>query len=434
MMIRKVRQRGPAVAALVAMLVAPVAPAVADEPSAATQPRALEPDAPLPDIAVAVDLGARNYDRAQEDRHQDEVDQFVKELELITDPDKQARLEAIAHPIITAAARLGPRQVRVDRGGSDGPGLTWTFRIIDSDGINAFSAWGGNIFVTRGMLEFCRSDHELAGILAHEVAHTLYRHLRQQIKRQQQLQPWQLLAIGLGLALGEPGGALLMTQLATMGILNQHSVDAEEEADRAAVYYTYRAGYNPVGLVTVFERLYRWEMSRPGPEELGVFKTHPWSEDRAETMLAQIRALGLPINRRAVIDGATARVATAQDDLDGKLADEPPIPDDTAALLLGKVRIMLVGEVEDETAVDRAQRLAEQINEALEANLTARWLRLERADDDYVVLGQVDGRPVTLLTITAADAALAQAALDEHAKRVYQRLLVQWRQDEFLHG
>jgi len=398
----------------------------------AVQPKVLKPDAVLPERPLDVDLGERAYDLSEEQGNAKEVVAFyAKEVGLLNDPVQQARIETIGHRIITAAQAVGPTQVRLDRKDGEKPEAdpppTYTFRVLDTEEINAFSAWGGNIYITRGMLEFCQSDDEIAGILGHEVAHTTYHHLRDQVRKIQRYNTQEILALIAAAFMGvNVGHVAAMVQYVHLALLNGHSVEAEAQADYAGCFYAYRAGYDPVGMITTFERLHRLYQSRPHVKDLGAFQTHPWSDQRAESLEEQIRALGLPIDRRKVTNAMTAAVR------------EVPETDEQAAhaeLLLGDTPLARLATLDDEqTAADRAADAALAINKALNLGLRARDLRLVHQDDHWQIKAIVKLKTLDLVSLHEADAALSSTPTEEYAKLVHRRFLARCREEELNRG
>ena len=392
---------------------APAAPAAA----AGGGPQVLRPDAKLPDRKVDVNLGERRYSQKEDEKGAKEVLAFyAKESRLVQDPRLQARVEGMLHVIITAAAQLGPKQVCTD---AATPELTFTIRVLESKEINAFSAWGGNIFLTRAMVEFCQSDDELAGVIAHEVAHTMYHHLHDQAARMRRYQTQQILAMiaasFMGINVADAG---IMAQYVYLALFNGHSVTDEAQSDWAGCFYAYRAGYNPVGMITTFERLHRYMMSQPVPTDMGAFQTHPWSDQRARTLEAQIRALGLTIDRSDVTQGLTAmvRVDAAQRDVAVLYLDDSP--------LFG------VAAAGDSDSASRAARLAVALNRALALGVRAGSLSLRETDGEWRIVGLARLKPVDLITLTPADAQIAGQPLATLAQSVFNRIQARCRQAE----
>jgi beta-barrel assembly-enhancing protease len=174
--------------------------------------------------------------------------------------------------------------------------LPWTFGVIDTETINAFAMPGGSVFVSSGLLKRLNSESELAGVLAHEIAHVLKRH---QLNAIQSNAGGNLLS-SLGKeaasqAIGRRGGDAygLKTQLATAGVeavkngvfLRPLDRSMEYEADRLGVVIAARAGYDPYGLVAVLQMLQSVKDEDAG---ISMFKTHPSPSDR----IAELEKMG----------------------------------------------------------------------------------------------------------------------------------------------
>lgn len=160
--------------------------------------------------------------------------------------------------------------------------LPWRFGVLDSDGINAFAAPGGYVFVTRGLLLRMRSEAELAGVLAHEIAHVLKRHHLQAIQKNART---GLLADLASLAADNSQHAALAdkaigagTELYARGL----DKDDEFEADRMGVVIAARAGYDPYGLPAVLQTLDA--MNVQDSNLALMFKTHPTPQKRLELL------------------------------------------------------------------------------------------------------------------------------------------------------
>jgi predicted Zn-dependent protease len=164
------------------------------------------------------------------------------------------------------------------------PDLPWQFGVLDAPQINAFAAPGGYIFVTRGLLERMRSEAELAGVLAHEIAHVLQKHHLKAIQKSGQVG----VATGvLSLAI-QDRNSLARDKLIAFGTeMYSRGLDRtdELEADRLGVVIAARAGYDPYGLPAVLLML-----QAMNPEDSGLalmFKTHPQPADRLEAIEKQ---------------------------------------------------------------------------------------------------------------------------------------------------
>ncbi|MEA3454546.1 MAG: M48 family metalloprotease, partial [Candidatus Caldatribacteriota bacterium] len=176
-------------------------------------------------------------------------------------------------------------------------GMNYHFKILNVDGPNAFSIPGGYIYVTYDLFDYIQSDDELAGILAHEIAHVIHNHALKQTRDNTKFTLLTILAV---LLTGEPDVGVL-GKLTTITLLNQYSREYEEEADLTAIDLLIKTGYNPVGFLTFLERLYTREMFKP-EVNLGIFQTHPETENRVNYVKDKLKERGIDIDRRATTD------------------------------------------------------------------------------------------------------------------------------------
>jgi len=176
-------------------------------------------------------------------------------------------------------------------------GMKYHFKILKKEGPNAFSIPGGYVYVTYDLFDYIQSDDELAGILAHEIAHVIHNHA---LKQTRDNTKYTLLTILAVLLTGEPDVGVL-GKLTTITLLNQYSREYEEEADLTAIDLLIKTGYNPVGFLTFLERLYAREMFKP-EVNLGIFQTHPETENRINYVKDMLIEKGIDIDRRATTD------------------------------------------------------------------------------------------------------------------------------------
>lgn len=162
---------------------------------------------------------------------------------------------------------------------SQRPGLPWRFGVLASDAVNAFAAPGGYIFITRGLLQNMRNEDELAGVLAHEIAHVTQQHHLKALQNDASLELGgkalsQVVNVG-----GLEGEALSLVARGTKTLYSRGLDQNDEfEADRAAVVLAARAGYDPYGLPAVLQTL---ASINPGSSGLALLlKTHPRPADR----------------------------------------------------------------------------------------------------------------------------------------------------------
>jgi len=175
--------------------------------------------------------------------------------------------------------------------------MKFHFKILKKEGPNAFSIPGGYVYVTYDLFDYIQSDAELAGILAHEIAHIVHNHA---LKQTRDNTKYTLLTILAVLLTGEPDVGVL-GKLTTITLLNQYSREYEEEADLTAIDLLIKTGYNPVGFLTFLERLYVREMFRP-EVDLGIFQTHPDTENRINYVRDKLMEREIDIDRRVTTD------------------------------------------------------------------------------------------------------------------------------------
>lgn len=239
------------------------------------------------DLGRILDLGKKAVEVGQK------VQEATKEY---TVEEEIALGEGIASGFL-GATRLHPDerlQRYVNRLGrwlalqAERPDLPWSFGVIDTDTINAFAMPGGTVVVSHGLVMRLTSESELAGVLAHEIAHVVKRH---QLSAIQSDAGWSAAATGAKAyaadRIGRSGDAMgLKTQLANAGVdivkdglfLRPLDRGMEYEADRMGVVIATRAGYDPYGLVAALTML-----AQVKPEESGasiMFSTHPAPADR----------------------------------------------------------------------------------------------------------------------------------------------------------
>lgn len=160
--------------------------------------------------------------------------------------------------------------------------LPWKFHIVADPEVNAFNIPGGHVYVNTGLIGAADNVAEFSGVMAHEIAHGVSRHGTEQLSRAYGL---QILA---GVALGQnpPVYQQILAQIVGTGALARYSRGAESEADRLGVHYMAGAGYDPLGMATMFQELLQQRKSRPSELEQ-FFSTHPLTEDRIKAVRAE---------------------------------------------------------------------------------------------------------------------------------------------------
>src|SRR5437899_8162883 len=129
--------------------------------------------------------------------------------------------------VLERVTRIG----KIVAAASDRPGLPYTFKVLDLEISNALSLPGGFIYVTRGLLSFVRSDHELAAVLAHEIAHAAHRHQLVMIRRSNEATFWTLLVAIISRDAAITAGA----RLVSVSLLSGYSRELARDADLSAI-------------------------------------------------------------------------------------------------------------------------------------------------------------------------------------------------------
>lgn len=191
--------------------------------------------------------------------------------------------------VVERVSRIGAAVAAV----SHRPRLPYTFKVVVLDEPNAVALPGGFIYVTTGMLGFVRSDHELAAILAHEVAHAALGHGLEMMRRANQA---AFVTILVAIFARDPVLAQ-GAQIVSGGLLSGYARDLERDADLASIDYLTRTPYSPVAVLTVLERLLRLEQLSPRRDP-GAFADHPRTSERVQYVVAELRARRIPLLRR----------------------------------------------------------------------------------------------------------------------------------------
>ena len=202
--------------------------------------------------------------------------------QLANEVERQAKI--VDDPIIGEYVnRVGQNLVR----NSDAK-VPFTIKVLDSEEVNAFALPGGYFFVNSGLILRADSESELAGVMAHEIAHVAARHGTRQATRGELINiatipllfmgGWAGYAVRQGASLAIPMGFLAFTR------------GMEREADYQGVQYMYKAGYDPTSFVDFFEKIQTMEKKKPG-SVAKVFSTHPMTDDRIAASQQEIQKI-----------------------------------------------------------------------------------------------------------------------------------------------
>jgi len=237
----------------------------------------------------------------------------------------ESQVKLVNDPVVTEYVnRIGQNLVR----NSDAQ-VPFTIKVIDSDVVNAMALPGGFFYVNSGLILAADEEAEVAGVMAHEIAHVAACHAAREQTRASLIQmasiPFIFVGGGIGYAGYEAAGIGGM-----FGIL-KFSRGFEAEADYLGIEYMYRAGYDPSAFVSFFEKIQAMEKKKPGTLAKA-FDTHPQNQDRIEKSQEEIRTI-LPAKAQYVVttsefDEVKARLGAIENKhkvLDQKDANKPSL-------------------------------------------------------------------------------------------------------------
>ena len=183
--------------------------------------------------------------------------------------------------------------------------------VIRANSLNAFAVPGGYVFVHSGLLLGLEHEAELAGVLAHEMAHVTQRHIASRIEKGQKVQLLSLLGLVAGIAAGgDTGSALLFGSVAAgQSAMLDYSRQDEREADQIGLIFLTKGGYNPSGMIGGFEKISakHWHSGHSIPAYLS---THPNVDERIIYLRGRVKNLPANIQNRPYEDKKFRRIQT----------------------------------------------------------------------------------------------------------------------------
>lgn len=227
--------------------------------------------------------------------------QYAQEIE--------STIKLVQDPVVNEYVnRVGQNLVR----NSDAK-VPFTIKVIDSDEINAMALPGGFFYVNSGLILAADEEAELAGVMAHEIAHVAARHAMRQMTRSNLAQIASVPLIFVG---GWAGyGAYQAANIGIPTTFMKFSRSFEAEADYLGVQYMYKAGYDPHSFISFFEKIQTKEKKKPGTLAK-VFSDHPQTPDRIDKSKDEIEKI-LPARDQYIVstsefDDVKARLAALE--------------------------------------------------------------------------------------------------------------------------
>jgi len=316
------------------------------------------------------------------------AEQVEKQEKLSTNQEMIQRVQRIADELTAIANRT---EVRVPWGDKRVNPFTYTVKVLQGNDVNAFSLPGGFIYVYEGLVKGAESDDELAGVIAHEIAHVSMRHLHTLQREYNKLNlitiPLVLVTILAGSGSQDLGNVATGAGLLGQALGSGWSQQAEMAADCGAFQFLRLSSYNPVGLLTFMERLAFQE--RLGPSyEWGIYRTHPPSPARAHAIAELLRGASVPIRRSLVASSMRASIK--------------PGDSGTVDVYFGN---QLIHGFAGDDALPRAERAVESLNEFFDS--VPALFEISVRDGTFV------GRGAELFSVTEDDAAQVKKKREE---------------------
>jgi beta-barrel assembly-enhancing protease len=201
----------------------------------------------------------------------------------------------IQDPVVTEYVnRVGQNLVR----NSDAK-VPFTIKVVDSDDINAFALPGGFFYVNSGLILAADDEAELAGVMAHEIAHVAARHATREMTRANYVSMASIPLIFVN-SWGIYEAANAAMSLALPLTFMKFTRSFEAEADYLGLQYMYKAGYDPQAFIAFFEKIKAQEKQKPG-SLAKAFATHPQTPDRIEKSQEEIREI-LPARPEYIVN------------------------------------------------------------------------------------------------------------------------------------
>jgi predicted Zn-dependent protease len=221
----------------------------------------------------------------------------------------ESTVKLIQDPVITEYVnRVGQNLVR----NSDSQ-VPFTIKVIDADDINAFALPGGFFYVNSGLILAADEEAELAGVMAHEIAHVAACHAARENTRGNLLNMASIPLIFVGGGIGYAGYEA--AGLALPVTFMKFSRNFESEADYLGLQYMYKSGYDPQAFISFFEKVQAQEKKKPGTLSKA-FASHPQTPDRIEKSQEEIAKI-LPARQEYTVttsefDDVKARLAAIE--------------------------------------------------------------------------------------------------------------------------
>jgi predicted Zn-dependent protease len=197
--------------------------------------------------------------------------QVAQQYRFVNDPAMHSYIQAMGDRIVAQTPLAG---------------RPFEFEIIDDPSVNAFSIPGGHVYINSGLIGQANQADMLAGVMAHEISHVVARHVLKQIEQQNEIN-----TVG-SILLGQNPNALtqIVAQIVAGGAMARFSRADEKEADDLGLQYMAAAGYNPHGMLDMFQKLLA-EENGGNSAVSRFFADHPGTQDRINDISGRIQRM-----------------------------------------------------------------------------------------------------------------------------------------------
>lgn len=313
--------------------------------------------------------------------------QLDQQVTFLEDTTVNERVNRIGQALAKIANDV---EINANYGSSNIVHFDYTFKVIDDNDVNAFSLPGGYIYVNSGLMDIVESDDELAGALAHEIAHSCHHHGMQLVRKQLSINKIVALVTLVGLLANVKGqdlhNLLYGAQLLKTAKMSGHTMQAEKDADRTAIAYLARSKYNPAGMLSFMKKLDDLNDANPSASP-GIYKDHPSPYRRVAAITKAMKEEGIQIDLSETRQ-CCAKTVPAEGD------------DSLYSVVIGKKVVFVAAEIDNGelSSKSRCDALTSAINSMIDRGLTDKDIAI---GPDWSTIN-LDGAQI--LKIESADA------------------------------
>ncbi len=336
----------------------------------------------------------------------DSAEEIERQVTLIEDPEITGRVNRIGEELAKIAK---DKEVDAEYGSSAISNFNYTFKVIDNKDVNAFALPGGYIYVNSGLIDTVDSDDELAGVLAHEIAHASHHHTMQLVRKQNAVNRIVAIITLAGVLANAKSqdlqNLIYGAQLLKTGKMSGYTMQAEKDADRTAVAYLAKSKYNPEGMLSLMKKLDDLNDANP-TVSLGIYQDHPAPFRRIAAITKAMKEHGLEASTQ---NTRNCCAKTVPSHMDNSLYE----------VVIDKKVVYCPAEIDndDMSSKSRCDMLAGAINYMMTQGLKDKDICVDTQCHKLIL------RDTEVLQVESADAALlgeSQTDLLRHTKEAIQ--------------